>query len=144
MSKSFRLSSERTHPFTKAVGFGLLAVVLIAWLKPDASPPTPEQAAASAVQDRRERAAYAGVIVLKSAMRNPDSFILESVYVSDAGAACIEYRAQNGFGGMNRESAVIGNGRAATSSDNSGTFERVWNKECRSVFDMTNYVKMRL
>lgn len=144
VSNSFRLSSDRTHPVTKIVGFTIVGLVLIAWLTPGAPPATPQQAAAATAQNMRERAAYTGVFALKSAMRNPESFRLESVHVSDAGVACIEYRAQNGFGGMNRESALIGNGHAATSADKPGDFARVWNKECKSVYDMTNYVQARL
>jgi hypothetical protein len=144
VSNSFQLSSDRTHPVTKIVGFTILGLVLIAWLTPDAPPVTPQQAAAATTQNNRERTAYVGVFTLKTAMRNPDSFRLDSVHVSDAGVACIEYRAQNGFGGMNRESALIGNGYAAMSSDKPGDFVRAWNKECKGVYDMTNYVQARL
>ncbi len=44
---------------------------------------------------------------LKDSMRDPDSFVVESLRVNDDGTvACVEYRAKNGFGGMNREFAV--------------------------------------
>ena len=34
-------------------------------------------------------------------MRDPDSFKLSSVIIMDKGAVCYEYRAHNGFGGVN-------------------------------------------
>jgi len=42
---------------------------------------------------------------IQNSLRNPDSFILEAAYVLNHGAGssvCIKYRAQNGFGGTNR------------------------------------------
>lgn len=51
--------------------------------------------------------AVRGALSLKSAMRNPDSFTVESALVMDSGAVCYEYRSQNGFGGLNQEQAVL-------------------------------------
>ena len=81
---------------------------------------------------------------IRKGMRNPESFVLESVLlIQGTDAVCFEYRAQNGFGGMNRGRAVVSGARFVPgfdgqavlaqaqlkTSDESG-FIRLWNKEC--------------
>ncbi len=45
---------------------------------------------------------------LKEAMRNPSSYeTVNALFSRATGAVCIEYRAENGFGGMNVEHAII-------------------------------------
>jgi hypothetical protein len=75
---------------------------------------TKERAAAAAKeaeQEKRSEENYAraatGAKILKSSMRNPDSFKLSEVLVMSDGSVCYEYRAQNGFGGINVEHAVF-------------------------------------
>jgi hypothetical protein len=60
-------------------------------------------------------------------MRNPASFELMEVGLSPAGAACYTYHAQNGFGGLNVEQAVIGKGFKTSGQPG---FEDAWNREC--------------
>ena len=48
-----------------------------------------------------------GAEALKESMRNPDSFKLSSAFFMPNNAVCYQYRAQNGFGGMNVEEAVL-------------------------------------
>jgi RNA polymerase subunit RPABC4/transcription elongation factor Spt4 len=92
---------------------------------------TPEQKEAKQKADAALQQAMLGAKTLKQAMRNPDSFKLEQALVIAAtGAACFEYRAQNGFGGMNRGQAVLtGDGKQFKSSDMDG-FARLWKREC--------------
>ena len=103
-------------------------------------PNTEEQAAAAAAKaaaDAKRKKeeetfvkAQIGAKVLKQAMRDPDSFKLASVLVMDSGAVCYEYRARNGFGGMNVSHAVLSSdGKTFKGQDEDG-FSRVWNKEC--------------
>lgn len=66
--------------------------------------------------------------VLKQNMRNPDSFTVRKAYVMDDGAVCVEYTAQNGFGGFNRESVVYAGGQLLQETDDQ--FRRVWNRDC--------------
>lgn len=62
-------------------------------------------------------------------MRNPDSFKLSNALFMDNGAVCYEYRAQNGFGGMNIGHAVLNpKGVLKTNEMNGGT--QLWNHEC--------------
>jgi len=76
--------------------------------------------------EEESRYVYAklAVSILRNSMRDPDSFVPESVYINDRpGYACIQYRARNGFGGMNREMAVVNLAGASTSAAK-------WNKQC--------------
>jgi hypothetical protein len=66
-----------------------------------------------------------GAASLKAAMRNPDSLKLDKVIGMDDGTVCYEYRAQNGFGGMNREFAILLPGARSLS-----TSTAVWQKHC--------------
>lgn len=66
---------------------------------------------------------------LHDAMRNPDSFKLTSVLFMDDGSICYEYRAQNGFGGMNvGRAALAANGSFKTNEMNG--FAALWNRRC--------------
>lgn len=84
---------------------------------------------------RGQRAILAKMFVtnLREAMRDPDSFKISSVFVNeDATAVCVDYRARNGFGGMNQEFIVWKNNKTYQSAD-------VWNKNCvHNVFNMTH------
>lgn len=100
----------------------------------DAPPPTsetPQQTAAKQNKDAAVQRATVGAIALKKAMRDPDSFKLESAIVIDGtGAACYEYRAKNGFGGTNVGHAVLStDGKTFKTSEMHG-FTKLWNHEC--------------
>lgn len=81
---------------------------------------------------------------LRDAMRNPDSLVLEKALVMDSGAVCIEYRAQNGFGGMNRASAVVPPGTAKLLNGDAPGFDKSWNKNCagKTGHDVTRQAEM--
>src|SRR5690606_21641937 len=77
-------------------------------------PKSAEQIAAEAeakakndAERAREEAAFQKTVkvasVVKQSLRDPDSLIWESIRANDdASVICLEYRARNGFGGMNR------------------------------------------
>jgi len=84
-------------------------------------------------QDAAVQRAVAGASVLKKSMRNPDSFKLESALVIDqSGAVCYDYRAQNGFGGVNVGRAALApdGSKFLTRESDGDAFVRFWNKEC--------------
>lgn len=100
---------------------------------------------ASAKEDPKVKAAHdlqgvtalaAGQALIRS-VRNPDSLVIEGAWASDDGKTlCIRYRAQNGFGGMNRETAVYHNDVPHKDSES-------WNKYCPNLkVDMTSTVKL--
>lgn len=71
---------------------------------------------------------------LKKSARNPQTFKTESIAANhDASVICVEFRAQNGFGGINKEFAVYAKGKASQDA-------KVWNKRCvdQSLIDMNH------
>lgn len=90
---------------------------------------SPQQIAAEKAKKDADLHRYAVAVAaaksIKGAMRDPDSLKFDSMRVSEDGkTVCAEYRAKNGFGGMNKEFVTfvkdIGHRDAAT-----------WNKNCR-------------
>jgi len=89
----------------------------------------PTQEAASEKQkaldkERGIRAVLGASSILASA-RNPDSVKFDSVIILADGTTCYAYRAQNGFGGMNREHAVL-----LLNGKNLSTSAASWNAHC--------------
>jgi T4 superinfection immunity protein len=68
--------------------------------------------------------------ILRDSMRNPDSFKMDSAIVPLSGAVCMEYRAQNGFGGMNNETAVVTPASKLFVQGTDSGFYKAWNKYC--------------
>lgn len=92
-------------------------------------PQTPAQVAAQKKRDTQFAVAVLGAKTLRKAMRNPDSFKLSQVLIMADGSVCYEYRAQNGFGGMNIGHAVLdSSGKFRT--DEMSAFTATWNKKC--------------
>ena len=75
---------------------------------------------------------------LMDSMRNPSSFKLSNVLFMEDGAVCYEYRAQNGFGGMNVGSAVL-SPRGTIKTNEMEGYRTLWNLECanKSGYDKT-------
>jgi hypothetical protein len=88
-----------------------------------ASVPRQDPQTASPGNDADFSAGFA-VHMLRSSLRDPDSLVLEHVYSRiPVTAICIEYRAKNGFGGVNRERAAFYNFSLTKDI-------RVWNRQC--------------
>ncbi|MDB5582921.1 MAG: zinc ribbon protein [Bradyrhizobium sp.] len=132
-----------------AIGIGFVLFVVAAILvgisggghtsSNDTSPADNASDAASvekAAHDARSNIAVSAGQAIKAAVRNPDSLVIEQGLVSDdAKLVCVEYRAQNGFGGMNRGFLAFQNGKPHENS-------RFWNKHCRAnLNDVTWAVK---
>jgi hypothetical protein len=67
---------------------------------------------------------------LKKAMRDPDSFKLSIVRIVDkTDAICYEYRARNGFGGLDIGQAVVSPKGTFRTNEMDG-FNSLWNREC--------------
>lgn len=92
---------------------------------------TPEQKAQQAAEDKRYAVAATAARLLRESMRDPESLKIDSLRVNqDANIVCAEYRARNGFGGMNREIVVVTQDGSSQSAAN-------WNKHCtQPLFDM--------
>lgn len=100
----------------------------------ESAPPKPltsEELATKKKKDEAVQRAAAGAVMLKKTMRDPDSFKLESALViNGSGAVCYEYRAKNGFGGINPGQAVLSADGKKFKSDEMDGFVALWNKEC--------------
>jgi hypothetical protein len=97
-----------------------------------------DAAAAQALDEKnkkvRELVTLATLATIRDGLRNPDSVKWSSVLADDTGkVVCVEYRAQNGFGGMNAAYAVSTGGKVSSSSD-------TWNAKCanRELHDMAD------
>lgn len=84
----------------------------------------------------RKTALFAASI--KKTMRDPDSLVWESIRANDdASVICVEYRARNGFGGMNREFAVYANSKVSQKPT-------AWNKHCIKPMNDMKHVRYAL
>lgn len=60
------------------------------------------------LKQKRVAAAATAALSIKRSLRNPDSVKWEEILATlDGSTVCMKYRAQNGFGGMNREAAAV-------------------------------------
>lgn len=96
---------------------------------PETPQETAQKEAESQKRDTEFNKAYAGKQILLKAMRDPDSLEIDNTIVMDNLAVCYEYRAKNGFGGINRGSAVYSSGGKFITNEMDG-FDKLWNKEC--------------
>lgn len=84
--------------------FGLFALQVIVRVAGGFDQAKPAAPAPTAAPDPRQLRAAAAGTALKASLRDPASLVIEKGRVSDDGSVvCIDYRARNGFGGMNRE-----------------------------------------
>jgi hypothetical protein len=107
---------------------------------------SPEQTKERHEYEDRFKLAWTRVSAVKSGIRDPKTFALESVHVTRADVVCIEYSARNGFGGMNRESIVVDGTQPYPSTDNDSRFFRMWNELCagQESWNFTDRVKSSL
>lgn len=120
------------------VGLGIISSVVQQRSTPSKSAAELErEKALDSADHKRRAAAFATAKVLRDLMRDPDSFVIESVSVNeDATLTCTEYRSRNGFGGMNREFVVIVNGKPSFKD------ATLWNKRCtKPLYDLTTVAK---
>ncbi|HJU11106.1 MAG TPA: hypothetical protein VJ728_09530 [Candidatus Binataceae bacterium] len=78
---------------------------------------------------------------LRNSMRNPASFELNEVLVMDDNSVCFTYRAQNGFGGINVDQAVLTPRLKFRTAEQPG-FSPLWARYCHAKrgFDETRNV----
>lgn len=98
----------------------------------------PERSAAEVQQEVAFQIVVFTLKTLRAANRNPDSVKWESIRANDdASVICIEYRGQNGFGGMNREFFALIAGKPSQKS-------AVWNRHCTQVLHDMKYAARAL
>lgn len=129
-------AKPRMRPIQKFIlVFGGIAMLALFWMSATQEPrvESPQESAVKQKRDSGIARAQVGAMMLKKAMRDPESFKLESALVIDGtNAVCYEYRARNGFGGMNVGNAVLASDgkRFLTSEQDRSAFSKLWNKEC--------------
>jgi len=96
--------------------------------------------------EARYKLAWSRVAEIKSHLRDPDGFALESVHVPRADIVCIKYLARDGSGGMNRESIIVDGARPYQSSNDDGRFPQMWSELCAASesWNFTDRVKVSL
>jgi hypothetical protein len=123
---------------TTAATWGCLILLILAgigtYISSRVGAPTPGESAYAKKQqeedETRVNVALIGAGTLKKAMRDPESFKLESAIIMDDGYVCYAYRSRNGFGGYTKGSAVVSaDMKTFKSSDNEG-FRSIWRKHC--------------
>ena len=90
-------------------------------------------------REARVKQALAVATLVKTGLRDPDSVTWQHIRVSeDAGVVCLEYRAKNGFGGLNLERTAYAKGRLNNDA-------ATWNKHCaaKPLYDL-DYVRHSL
>ena len=149
------MGQKRTGCFTWVLGavavmvlFSIINAMINGPTEPTKQAAAPEKTAEELRHEKEVTVATVAAKSIKAALRNPDSFVLESALVMDSGAVCLDYRAQNGFGGMNREQAVVpANTTKLFGTDTQG-FKSAWRTHCagktrRDVTYLVNqYIKL--
>lgn len=144
----------KPQPKSKKTGIGTWLVVIFLALgvgplliaafnaDPTASPATsakaetPEQKLAREARDKQIVVAMTAAKTIKNNLRDPDSLKWEDARANaDGSVLCLEYRAKNGFGGMNRTKAAYLNGKYTETTN-------AWNKNCtKPLIDVSYFVK---
>lgn len=113
---------------------GFFAVSIIGGMIAQETAPKKSAEQIAAENEQASRAMFVRMAIksLKKAARDPESVIVDVARSNkDGSVICLEYRARNGFGGMNREHLAVADGKAL------GT-PKHWNTHCtKELFDMT-------
>jgi hypothetical protein len=93
-------------------------------------------------QDAKELRTADLVSSLYQSARDPSSLTVNSVLYMPSGAICMEYRARNGFGGLNLEHGLE-TPKGLISVGDFDNFAEQWNRFCTGKVgdDMTYYAK---
>lgn len=122
------MAEEKKNPGCLSVLFAIfLGVVAFSIARESSSPhvpPTPEQRAEQARQAAAAGQVAAVLQAIKVAARDPQSVEFSSISgTRDASVVCVEYRARNGFGGLNKEIVVSVKGKLSQRPAD-------WNRHC--------------
>lgn len=92
----------------------------------------------SAEARQRQQLASASLAALKSRLAHTVGFRIETLRVTDGGAACIQYRTLDGGGELQRGQAVVVGTEVALDDRRDDRFEQAWNRQCLGrAYDVT-------
>ncbi|HEU4590424.1 MAG TPA: hypothetical protein VFS13_05905 [Steroidobacteraceae bacterium] len=90
---------------------------------------------------QRNNVAYASVTTLRSQLAGAKGFKVETMRVTDAGAACIQYRILDAGGRLKRGQAVVVDKEITQDGRHGDRFEKAWNRQCLGpAYDVTDAV----
>jgi hypothetical protein len=108
---------------------GVFVVVMAVWmivgLYRGETTPAPVETPERVKLELEQTRAVDGANALRAAVRDPESFALQSAHVKPDGSICYVFKAKNGFGGTTQEFAVFPPGELALTQKLS-----VWNARC--------------
>ena len=116
----------------------MFAGVFIGVYMTDSNPPTPPpkkskaELRAELKKEKDFQRVAAALKVLKSSAKNPDSYSLESIILTDKGTICVVYRARNSFNAIVPGHSYIRKNNAFHAGTEEG-FATKWNKYCGGV-----------
>lgn len=126
-------------PYRPGVGIVIFGLAVFAFVyaaisgKPTPTAlPTPEQQALNELSEKRTAAVSITARMIKDSLREPESVQWITALANESGQiVCLEYRARNGFGGMNVERMTI-------TPQGAGQEASRWNDHCAgvSLYDM--------
>ena len=135
----------KTLIFVVCAGWAIMAVVAAFQpnTKTSGAPSSTETTSAAESKSAEAKKVYDRMAMdagqaIKNSMRDPDSLVIEQALISEDGKnVCVQYRAKNGFGGMNREAVAFDAGGKPHQS------AAYLNKHCRSgALDVTIAAKV--
>jgi hypothetical protein len=123
---------EKPRRWLRFVGVLVVLGVVVGITRPEKAPEAPKgpKTEADLAFEKMATKTLMTVKQLKASARNPASFSLVSADVMDDSSACVYFRAQNAFGGIDKVFAVLTPKEKIVTSEDDG-FWSVWNKHCK-------------
>lgn len=129
-----RKTSTLTWVLGGLFGVGVVSAVVNEGDRPPPVAPrvalSPADQAAETEREARFVKATLLARAIKQGMKNPDSFKLESAFVTDVGAMCFEFRGTNSFNAVVPGSAVVSPDGKKSAQGSDGEVAALWNKHC--------------
>lgn len=92
---------------------------------------------------QRNNLAFASVAALKHQMLDTRGFKVDTMHVTDAGAACIRFHTRDAIGSVSRAQAVVVGKLVAQGGLRDGRFAQEWNRHCLGLaHDVTGAVEL--
>ncbi len=126
---------EKTTPLTWFVLLAIIAIVISAisgggTSSQPVSAPTPAETAASSRDTINIQNGVKARRLLIESLRDPDSLSIDNAFATTDGVICLDFKAKNGFGGMNVSNAIYIPSSGAFATSEMKGFAKKWNYGC--------------